>query len=88
MEKLNVVVGSACGLHARPASMLVGTAAKFSSDIFIKKDGKSANCKSILGVLSLGALKGDELEIIVEGADEAAAADNLRDLFENRLVAE
>ncbi len=82
MKKSVVVVNSECGLHARPASMLVSTAMKFSSDIRIKKDEKTANCKSILSILSIGASDGDEVEIIVEGQDEADAFKTIKSLFD------
>lgn len=88
MEKLNVRVESKCGLHARPASMVVSTANKFSSNITLKKKDRSANAKSIMGVLSIAAMKGDELEVIVEGQDEVEAAGALQSLFEKQLVNE
>ncbi|KUO72971.1 MAG: hypothetical protein APF77_09790 [Clostridia bacterium BRH_c25] len=86
MKKSIVIVNSACGLHARPASMLVSTAMKFSSDIIIKKNDKTANCKSILSVLSIGASNGDELEIVIEGQDEADAFNTIKDLFDLRIA--
>lgn len=88
MEKLNVTVESKCGLHARPASMVVSTANKFSSNITLKNKGRAANAKSILGVLSIAAAKGDELEVIIEGQDESEAVSALQDLFYNQLIKE
>lgn len=85
MEKLNVIVESKCGLHARPASMVVSTANKFSSNITLKKNDRTANAKSIMGVLSIAAAKGDELEVIVEGQDELEAASALDSLFRHQL---
>lgn len=82
MKKSVVVVNSECGLHARPASMLVSTAMKFSSDIMIRKDEKTANCKSILSILSIGAVNGDKVEIVVEGQDEIDAFNTIKDLFD------
>ena len=66
--------------------MLVSTAMKFSSNILIKKNDKTANCKSILSVLSIGASNGDELEIVIEGQDEADAFDTIKALFDFRLA--
>ena len=86
MKKSIVTVNSECGLHARPASMLVSTAMKFSSDILIKKNDKTANCKSILSVLSIGASHGDKLEIIIEGQDETDAYNIIKDLFDFHLA--
>jgi phosphocarrier protein HPr len=88
MEKLNVIVESKCGLHARPASMVVSTTNKFSSNITLKNKDRSANAKSILGVLGIAAAKGDELEVIVEGHDESEAVSALHDLFCNLLMKE
>ena len=86
MKKSIVIVNSECGLHARPASMLVSTALKFSSSILIKKNDKTANCKSILSILSIGASNGDSLEIVIEGQDEADAFNTIKDLFDFRLA--
>ncbi|MGE5630502.1 MAG: HPr family phosphocarrier protein [Caulobacteraceae bacterium] len=86
MKKSLVVVNSECGLHARPASMLVSTAMKFSSNILIKKNDKVANCKSIMSVLSIGASNGDELELVAEGQDEADAMNTLKELFNCRMA--
>lgn len=88
MEKLNVIVGSKSGLHARPASMVVSTANKFTSNITLRKKDRVANAKSIMGVLSIGAAKGDELEVVVEGQDEVEAISALEDLFNNQLQKE
>ncbi len=65
-----VVVQSKVGLHARPAAMFVQTASKFKSQVTLEANGKRANGKSILNVLSLGAKKGDILLIRAEGEDE------------------
>ena len=64
------------GLHARPAALLVKAAAKFKSSIKISKDGLIVNGKSILGVMTLAAEFGSEIEITVNGddAEEAIAA--------------
>lgn len=65
------------GLHARPSALLVSTAAKFQSEVFFTKDGLRVNGKSIMGVMMLAAEMGAELEIEVDGPDEAAALDAL-----------
>jgi len=76
MPETTVIVNHKVGLHARPASMFVQTAAKFSSDISVTHGERTANAKSILMVLTLGAHKGAEITIVAEGddADEALAA--------------
>ena len=72
------------GLHARPASDFVKAAAKFASNILIKKagTGKEANAKSIILLLSLGLSQGAEVELSAEGSDEKQAVDTLSDLIE------
>ena len=68
------------GLHARPATALVNTAAKFKSEIFICRDGKKVNGKSILGLLVLAAEYGSKLLIEAVGPDEKEAIDALEQL--------
>lgn len=58
------------GLHARPATMLVKLATKFRSEFHIRKDDMVINGKSIMGVMTLAAEYGSELEIIADGVDE------------------
>jgi phosphotransferase system HPr (HPr) family protein len=76
MPETTLIVNHEVGLHARPASVFVQTASKFSSDISVAHGDRTANAKSILTVLTLGAHKGAEITITAEGedADEALAA--------------
>ena len=69
MEKLSFVVSDPVGLHARPATILVNQASKFSSNINLIYNGKSVNLKSIMGVMSLGVGQGADVVISAEGAD-------------------
>lgn len=71
------------GLHARPASLFVQKAAKYKSSIKLLKDGKEANAKSIISVLSLGASKGSEIKIMATGEDEQEAVNGLVELLDN-----
>ena len=77
------VVKNETGLHARPASQFVQKAAKFKSVIKLKKDGKEANAKSIISVLSLGASKGSEITISCAGDDEQEALSAWLELLDN-----
>lgn len=77
MVEARFVLTNEVGLHARPAAMLVKCAARFKSQVNIASGSKKANGKSIISVLSLGAIKGDELSITVEGCDEAACVEEL-----------
>ena len=80
-----VTVKNESGLHARPASVLVKVATKYESDFTIKMYGYSVNGKSILGVMTLAAEFGAEMELVLEGPDEKQALNELVSLFENRF---
>ncbi|GAA0123983.1 MAG: HPr family phosphocarrier protein [Clostridium argentinense] len=85
MKKLDVTVKSKSGLHARPAATLVNLTQKFESNITIEKDGRSANAKSIIGVLSIGAAMGDNVSVLIDGEDETEAFNELEELFNKTL---
>lgn len=70
MVEEKVVIMNDTGLHARPAANLVKKATKYPCDIRIRKGSKEIDLKSILGLLSLGVGKGDEVTIIVDGRNE------------------
>jgi phosphocarrier protein len=76
MAEQKFVITEESGLHARPATVLVNAASKFASDINLECDGKSINLKSIMGIMSLGISKGDEITVVAKGddAEEAIAA--------------
>jgi phosphocarrier protein len=69
------------GLHARPATFLIQKANEFKSSIWIEKDERRVNAKSLLGVLSLGVAKDTTISIIADGADETEAVDTLCELI-------
>ena len=69
------------GLHARPATFFIQKANEFKSSIWVEKDERRVNAKSLLGVLSLGIVKGTTINLIADGADEAEAVDALADLI-------
>ncbi|MDR0838859.1 MAG: HPr family phosphocarrier protein [Oscillospiraceae bacterium] len=69
------------GLHARPATFLIQKANEFSSSIWLEKDERRVNAKSLLGVLSLGVGKDETITIISDGADETAAVETIFDLI-------
>jgi phosphocarrier protein HPr len=73
------------GLHARPASIFVQTAARFVSTITVASNGRIANAKRMLSVLQLGAEHGTDLSITAEGDDAALAVAALVDLVANRF---
>lgn len=73
------------GLHARPASLLVQTAARFSSSVTLTANGKTADAKRILQVLQLGAENGAEVAVRAEGDDAAAAVEAIGTLINQRF---
>lgn len=78
-----VVVLNQVGLHARPATFFIQCANEFRSSIWIEKDEKRVNAKSLLGVLSLGVVGGTKIKIIADGLDEEEAVDKLVKLVES-----
>ena len=81
MIEREFIIRNKVGLHARPASLFVQTAKKFESKITIRKEENEVNAKSIIGVLSLGAEKGDRVVIKIEGEDEREALKEIEELF-------
>lgn len=73
MTEKQFVITDEAGMHARPASALVGSVSKFKSDIHLEYKGKKVNLKSILGVMSLGISSGSTVVISADGEDEAEA---------------
>lgn len=76
MPNITLIVDHSEGLHARPASLFVQEAQKYQSTINVKKEERTANAKSMLGILTLGVHQGTEITISAEGddADEALKA--------------
>jgi len=73
MIEKKVIVELPHGLHARPAANFVRLASSFASEIKIVKNEKTANGKSIMGIMSMAVAKGEEITLIADGADEAEA---------------
>lgn len=73
------------GLHARAATKLVQTAAKFSAEIDVEKDGKKVNGKSILGVMMLAAAKGSLITIHCNGSDASEAMQAITTLINDKF---
>lgn len=72
-----IVVQNHVGLHARPATFFIQKANEYKSSIWVEKDEKKVNAKSLLGVLSLGVTKGVSISIMAEGPDEEQAVTEL-----------
>lgn len=71
----HVTITNPAGLHARPAAMIVERAKSFAADVRVVKGGKTANAKSVMSLLALGAVTGDTVMISATGADSAEAID-------------
>lgn len=86
MYSKEVTVTNSVGLHARPATFFIQKSNEFKSSIWVEKGDRRINAKSLLGILSLGIIKGTEIKIIADGVDEEAAVSSLIDLIENELA--
>ena len=82
----NVTIKNSVGLHARPATAFIQKANTFKSSIWIERDDCRVNAKSLLGVLSLGIVKGMTVTIIADGTDEAAAVESLSSLIDSEFA--
>ncbi len=78
-------ISNELGLHARPAALLVKKAAKYKSDIFLKKDDVEVNGKSIMSVMMLAVESGTKVKIRAVGEDENEAVQDLKRLIESNF---
>ncbi|WOO87378.1 HPr family phosphocarrier protein [Mollicutes bacterium LVI A0039] len=82
------VITDPVGLHARPATLLVNEAGKFASEAKIVVEGKEANLKSIMGVMSLAISNGVEFEVVTEGDDAAEALNAIAEVITRNNIGE
>jgi len=85
MLSKDVIVQNQVGLHARPATFFIQKANNFKSSIWVSKDERKVNAKSLLGVLSLGIIKGTTITIIADGEDEEEAVNTLVELIDSNF---
>jgi phosphocarrier protein HPr len=78
-----IVVQNQVGLHARPATFFIQKANEFKSSIWVEKEERRVNAKSLLGVLSLGIVGNTKIRIIADGTDEEEAIDSLVKLVQS-----
>ena len=83
MIKQDIAIINKLGLHARASSKLTQTASQFSSEIWIEKNGRKVNAKSIMGVMMLAAGMGSVIGLEANGADEAEAMAALQVLIKD-----
>lgn len=85
MIKTNITISNKLGLHARASAKLTKLAGSFRSEVFMSRNGRRVNAKSIMGVMMLAAGLGSEVEVEVAGEDEQAASDALLALINDKF---
>lgn len=85
MYTKEITVKNEVGLHARPATYFIQKANEFKSGIWVEKEERRVNAKSLLGVLSLGIMQGTVITLMADGADEQDAVESLSSLIDNNF---
>jgi len=85
MYMKEATVNNQVGLHARPATFFIQKANEFKCSIWVEKDERRVNAKSLLGVLSLGIVKGTDINLIADGVDEKEAVESLVTLISDNF---
>ena len=86
MYTQNVTINNEVGLHARPATFFIQKANEFKSGIWVEKEERRVNAKSLLGILSLGITKGTTINLIADGPDEEEAVSALVELITSNFT--
>lgn len=82
----SVTITNQVGLHARPATFFIQKANEFRCSIWVEKDDRKVNAKSLLGVLSLGIVCGTTINLIADGVDETEAVETLAELVNSKFA--
>ena len=82
---ITLEVKNKLGIHARPAAMIVRTANKFNSEVYVEKDGEQVNGKSIMGLMMLAAAKGSKLKFVAVGEQGETLLKEMEALFERKF---
>lgn len=85
MIKTSITISNKLGLHARASAKLTKLATGFKSEVFMSRNGRRVNAKSIMGVMMLAAGLGAEIEIETEGEDERSAMDAITALINDKF---
>lgn len=85
MAEKQVTIVNKLGMHLRAAAVFIETANKFKSQVYLRKEKRSVNAKSIMGLMTLGAACGSQITIVAEGPDEQEALAALARAVENRF---
>jgi phosphocarrier protein len=88
MIQKKITISNRAGIHARPAALLVQTTKNFKCNVYFEKEQDRINAKSIMGIITLGAAYGTEINIVADGEDEELALEMLVHLFESRFEEE
>ena len=86
MVSCEITIKNNVGLHARPATFFIQKANSFKSSIWVERDERRVNAKSLLGVLSMGIVKGMTVTLLADGEDETEALKGLSDLIDTGFV--
>ena len=85
MQKRTITISNKLGLHARASAKLTQAASKFESGVWISRNGRRVNAKSIMGVMMLAAGLGATIELETDGPDEESAMDAIEKLFRDKF---
>ncbi len=85
MKEFKYVITDEMGIHARPAGLLVKAVKGYNCSVKMEKGGRTVDCKGIMGVMSLGAKKGDEVTLTFDGADEDVAYEAISKFMQENL---
>jgi phosphocarrier protein len=85
MKQYTFVLNNEHGMHARPAGLFVQVSSKFESEVHLIKNAVKINAKSIIGVLRLAGVKGDQLTVEVAGPDEPEALEAIKSLLDQQF---
>ena len=85
MKEFQYTVKDACGIHARPAGLLVKVAKGFASTATLEKGGKTCDLRKLMALMGMGIKCGDTVTVRIEGADEDTAAPAMEKFFSEHL---
>lgn len=85
MTSRSITIQNSVGLHARPATYFIQKANSYQCSIWVEKDDRRVNAKSLLGILSLGIVKGVTVTLLADGADENEALEGLAALIDSEF---
>lgn len=85
MQSITYVITDRAGIHARPAGIVVKTAQKYQSEIFVHRGDSQADAKKLMQLMSLGVRSGEEISVTAEGPDEEEACSAMENVLKENL---